>query len=459
MTREQIIARNREEYGERYAQLKFPTGQEAAAALARRNELLKAVAGKAALGCGGTKLDCNRLSPGCAVCVAGRWSCLFINGRCNCDCFYCPSAQDDIGRPTTNSLEFDSPEDYADYIAAFGFTGVSFSGGEPLLTPERTLSYLRAVKKRFGAAVHTWLYTNGTLVASDILGQLRDAGLDEIRFDIGAVDYHLTKAVAAVGVIPTVTVEIPAVPEKYALLRDKISEMAACGIAHLNLHQLRLTPYNFERFQGRGYTFLHGEKVTVLESELCALELIRDTLERGIDLPINYCSFVYKNRYQAQAARRRNGAFAAKGHEALTEAGYIRSLALVGPSDAVLRQAEGLRQANVPADAWLLSRSKERLNFHPSLGSLVATEGLEVRVSYSEAVQRQAVSYRYPFSEVRLNPGRKIIIERRPASAEIALTPEGAAALLNCIHQPEQAWDIAELRPFEVLKEGLQEYF
>ncbi|WP_305043767.1 radical SAM protein [Geoalkalibacter sp.] len=457
MTQEQLIARNREEYGERYAALTFPTPDQAVAALARRDALLEFLSGRVAIGCGGTKLDCNRLSPGCAVCVAGRWSCLFINGQCNCACFYCPSAQNDIGRPVTNSLEFRTPADYVDYLAAFGFTGASFSGGEPLLTPERTLSYLKAAKQRFGAALHVWLYTNGTLVTPEILGQLRDAGLDEIRFDIGATDYHLNKAALAVGVIPCVTVEIPAVPEKYALLRDRIAAMAECGIAHLNLHQLRLTPYNFERFQGRGYTFLHGEKVTVLESELCALELMRDGLERGIDLPINYCSFVYKNRYQAQAARLRNGALARKSHEALTAAGYIRTLCLTGPREAILAQAERLHQAD--AGLWQLSRAKDRLSVHPTLAPLLAPDGLELRLNYAEAVQRPAVSYRFPFVEVPINATRKIVIERRPACGEILLAPERGADLLRALAVGMDLAGFAELRPFEAIKTGLQAYF
>ncbi|WP_305044831.1 radical SAM protein [Geoalkalibacter sp.] len=459
MAREELIARNREEYGERYGLLKFPGSGQAAAALSRRDALLECLAAKVAIGCGGTKLDCNRLSPGCAVCVAGRWSCLFINGTCNRTCFYCPSPQDEVGRPTTNSLEFPHPQDYVDYIATFGFTGVSFSGGEPLLTPERTLSYLKAVKERFGADLHVWLYTNGTLVTPEILGALRDAGLDEIRFDIGATDYQLKKAAAAVGVIPTVTVEIPAVPEEQELLRARIAEMADLGIAHLNLHQLRLTPYNFERFQGRGYTFLHGEKVTVLESELCALELIRDSLERGIDLPINYCSFVYKNLYQAQAARTRNGRFAAKGHEALTPAGYLRGLALTGAAETILRQVDALRLAGAESEQWQLSRAKDRLSFHPALSPLLALDDLELRVNYAEAVQRPAISYRFPFVEVPINATRKIVIERRPSCGEILLSAADGRAALRALREGGALDGFAHLAPFEALKTGLQEYF
>ncbi len=109
-------------------------------------------------------------------------------------------------------------------------------------------------------------------------------------------------------------------------MQQKIVEMADLGVSHLNLHQLRLTPYSLPRFADRPYTYLHGEKVTVLESELLALELMAEAAETGCQLPINYCSFVFKNRWQKVAARHRNGHFMRKGWEDLTESGLIRSL-------------------------------------------------------------------------------------------------------------------------------------
>lgn len=59
------------------------------------------------------------------------------------------------------------------------------------MTPERSIAFVRAIKDRFGPNMHVWLYTNGTLATTDILMKLRDAGLDEIRFDIGAINYNL----------------------------------------------------------------------------------------------------------------------------------------------------------------------------------------------------------------------------------------------------------------------------
>ena len=132
------IESNRLEYGLKYDLLTFADPEQLAAAVAERKELLQWLERRARFGYAGTKVDCNGLSPGCRCCGDGGWSCLFVNGRCNGHCFYCPTAQDDDGPPVTNGLAFTTPEDYAAYVAALGFSGVSISGGEPLMTPDLT---------------------------------------------------------------------------------------------------------------------------------------------------------------------------------------------------------------------------------------------------------------------------------------------------------------------------------
>ena len=400
---QQLIDSNRREYGRRYDMLNFAGAEQLAAAGAERAALLDWLDGQARFGYAGTKVDCNGLSPGCQRCGEGGWSCLFVNGRCNGRCFYCPTAQDDDGPPVTNGLAFTSAEDYAAYVAALGFSGVSISGGEPLLTPELTLSYLSAVRKRCGDAVHLWLYTNGTLLTPELCGRLRDAGLNEIRFDLGAVRYNLKKLRLALGCIPTVTVEIPAVPEEEELLKLKLVEMADAGVNHLNLHQMRLTPYNFGPLTERGYTFLHGEKVTVLESELSALRLVRFGLEQGIALPVNYCSFPYKRRFQHAAARRRAALSVCAPGEVVTEPGYLRTLSPAG-------------------------------------------------VRYCDAALLQNPSYRYPFEKIVLETGRALYLERRPLTPELELTQAERTAL-------EAGESPQRLARFERIESGLADYF
>jgi len=398
-----LVESNRREYGRHYDLLTFAGSEQLAAAEAERRELLQWLEQHATVGFSGTKVDCSGLSPGCRHCSAGGWSCLFVNGRCNGHCFYCPTAQDDDGPPVTNGLAFTSPEEYADYVATLGFSGVSISGGEPLLTAELTLAYLRAVRRRCGDKVHLWLYTNGTLLTAALCGRLRDAGLDEIRFDLGAVRYNLKKLRLAVDCIPTVTVEIPAVPEDEQLLRLKMVEMAAAGVKHLNLHQMRLTPYNFGPLMERGYTFLHGEKITSLDSELCALRSVRYGLEQGIPLPVNYCSFTYKRRFQLAASRRRAALTICTAEETVTEPGYLRTLTASG-------------------------------------------------VRYSETALLQNPSYRTPFDKIVLASGRALYLERRPVSPQLDLSAPEVTAL--------QAGNPAErLAGFERIACGLAEYF
>jgi pyruvate formate-lyase activating enzyme-like uncharacterized protein len=401
---QQLVDSNRREYGQQYGQLSFAGPERLLAAKTERNELLQWLEQRATFGCAGTKVDCSGLSPGCRSCVEGGWSCLFVNGRCNGRCFYCPTAQDDDGPPVTNGLAFDTPQDYAAYVAAMKFCGVSISGGEPLMTPELTLSYLSAVRKRSGDDVHLWLYTNGTLLTAELCSRLRDAGLNEIRFDLGAVRYNLKKLRLAVGCIPTVTVEIPAVPEDEVLLRLKLVEMVEAGVNHLNLHQMRLTPHNFAQLTERGYLFLHGEKVTVLDSELCALRTVRFGLEQGIPLSVNYCSFPYKRRFQHAAARRRAAlTVCSSSGEVVTEPGYLRTFTATG-------------------------------------------------VSYCEAVLLQNPSYRHPFEKIVLETGRALYLERRPMTPELELSDAERSAL-EAGQPPER------IARFERIEYGLVEYF
>jgi uncharacterized protein len=374
------IDSHRREYGYRYDLLNFATPEILVAASAEKDELLRRLGGRVSTGYAGTKVDCNGLSPGCRCCGDGGWSCLFINGRCNGRCFYCPTAQDDDGPPVTNGLPFTSPEEYGAYLAALGFSGVSISGGEPLLTPELTLAYLTAARKRCGDDLYLWLYTNGTMLTADLCRRLRDAGLNEIRFDLGAVRYNLKKLRLAVGCIPTVTVEIPAVPEDEQLLKIKMVEMAEGGVNHLNLHQMRLTPHNFVPLTERGYTFRCEDKITVLESELSALRTVCFGVEQGIPLPVNYCSFAYKRRFQHAAARRRAALNVCGVGEAVTESGYLRTLSVTG-------------------------------------------------VRYCEVALLTNPSYRYPFEKIVLETGRALYLERRPVTPELELSVSELIAL------------------------------
>jgi pyruvate formate-lyase activating enzyme-like uncharacterized protein len=271
-----------------------------------------------------TKPFYHQISGGCQRCGQGTWSCLFITNKCNGSCFYCPVPQQADEPPSSQGLTFETPEAYAEYINFFRFDGVSFSGGEPLLFFDRTLRYLEEVRKSCDPGIYIWMYTNGLLADETKFRKLADAGLNEVRFDIGATGFKLDRIKPAKNIIPNITIEIPAVPEEKENLIKLLPEMAEAGVTNLNLHQLRLTKHNAPKLVKRSYTFIQAEQPVALESELAALEIMEAAKKQNPGIGINYCSFFFKNRFQKAGFRRQVANVLADPDEVLTEKGFIR---------------------------------------------------------------------------------------------------------------------------------------
>ncbi len=400
-TRNRFIEMNAREYGPIFNYINWITEDRARFATQERDLFLQTPG--ISVSCLGTKIHHGPLSPGCLQCSGLAWSCLFISGRCNGRCFYCPAPQNMDDPPMSGSVPFHRAQDYADYVRFFRFGGASVSGGEPFLDFDKSLAFVQALRRTCDPALHIWLYTNGILVTEDKLRRLADAGLNEIRFDIGATDYDLKFARQASGIVPTLTVEIPAVPEEAARLEALLPELTAVGVSHLNLHQLRLTPHNARHLLEHDYTYIHGPKVTVLESELCALKLVAHAAESKLALAVNYCSFVYKHRFQTVASRRRFGAHLLENGEVLTDSGFIRTLAETA--------VEHGSRPPVPEEtaAGMMD------------GSAAPT--------YAAAFVRPMANPEFPHREISVSVDFQVFVERHPArpTADAALTPPVAA--------------------------------
>jgi uncharacterized protein len=104
-----------------------------------------------------------------------------------------------------------------------------------------------------------------------------------------------------------------------------LPEMAEAGVTNLNLHQLRLTKHNAPRLLKHPYTYIPAEQPVVLESEITALELLEYAQKQELPIGINYCSFWFKNRFQAAGFRQRLAFTLKKEKSIVTERGFIRS--------------------------------------------------------------------------------------------------------------------------------------
>lgn len=421
MTTKDAVAhrsRAREEYPDSYDDMKWFTPETASIASQKRGHLIDTVFNDHAAGPGWlfckTKLFIHAISPGCALCGQGEWSCLFINGICNASCFYCPSDQKKEGQPVTSSLEFSNPNDYADYVKAFNIKGVSFSGGEPLMSFDRVLLFLKTLRAKVSHSLHIWMYTNGLLITEDKLKKLKDNGLDEIRFDISADTYRLGAMKKAIGLIPCVTVEIPAIPEDLKKTRPLIKELHEAGVNYLNLHQIRCSRFNKTRLMKRGYTFVNGAGVTVMETEMAALELIQYALDNNIPLPINYCSFTYRHQFQKAGAQRRNSLKIKAGHEDVTPTGLIRTLSICGTEDQLYPIHKHLLSKLENTSLWRLSKAGDQLFFNADVWPLINFSGVRLKVGYSGTSLKSSVSFHHPFKVISLNKRKKIVVERHP---------------------------------------------
>jgi hypothetical protein len=162
----------------------------------------------------------------------------------------------------------------------------------------------------------------------------------------------------------------------------------------------------------RGYTFLHGPKITVLESELTALRLLRYSVENQIDLPVNYCSFIYKYRYQRLAARKKFAPFITESYEDITETGMIRTCYVKGEETEIIKLVNELQKAGVPDTDYRLNGNRDSLFLKLSLWNYIDFSRLKVSIGYDHAFILPGVSYRNRFKEINLSSKKKVVVER-----------------------------------------------
>jgi pyruvate formate-lyase activating enzyme-like uncharacterized protein len=253
----------------------------------------------------------RRLPPGCASCLEGQGSNLYVTGLCTRDCFFCFNQKPRKDETVVHGIPIDEPGEAVEIISRYGLRSVGLSGGEPLLRPERVLALL-AELKAMPDPPRVDLYTNGDLASDELLLRLRDAGLDAIRFDLAARDYDVEPVRRALGFFAEVAVEIPVVPEDKARLERMVLELDELKVPFLNIHELFLCAENRDRVVADGQVPLKEDNPHLLwrptaESGLAALDLLLFALERTRTLSVYYCSCGTQELIASRGLARRRG--------------------------------------------------------------------------------------------------------------------------------------------------------
>ena len=306
------------------------------------------------------------------------------------------------------------------------------------------------------------MYTNGTLLDKEKAIKLAETGLDEIRFNLIATEYNTKNLKLALGKIPNVTVEIPAIPEDIALLKNMVIELDSLGVNYLNLHQMRLTPFNFKNLFNRNYTFLHGQKITVLESELTALEIINFIFQHGLRLAVNYCSFHYKSHYQNAAFHKKAAAFVFNGQEEVNQNGFIRILKLQGISMPLEALKRLLNRLSPQGTGWQVSQDQKQIFLTRSLLLQISLGEEPVFVDY-----KAARIYEKPLgegAEVTISGSKHIFVAKDTVSASIQIEPKNREGFYEIMEGrlPDNAMDsevLFNVATKELPATGFAEYF
>jgi pyruvate formate-lyase activating enzyme-like uncharacterized protein len=322
------------------------------------------------------KLFIGKLSKGCESCGKGTWACMYINLGCTRDCFFCmedkPENQEKGSASFIEKTPIRNRKDLIHILKELKSDACGISGGEPLLVLSKAERYISYIKEVFGSSFRIHLYTNGDLIKTGILRRLKNAGLDEIRFNLSANGYDVKPVEMARKYFSDVTVEIPCIPKDEEYLFDLINQLDEMKVKYLNLHELMANPYSIERIKQQGYHikniavpfYKDSLERSVKGSEELALRLLEFIIAGNFSLSANYCSYAYKTDVQVPK-RRINLVNIQKKMDAViscSEEGFIRKVFIFGPGlDDIAR---GLINSGVSKNKVFLNYKKNRLETH-----------------------------------------------------------------------------------------------
>ncbi len=241
-------------------------------------------------------------------CMRGRKLVLFVTGVCAHSCYYCPlsSKRKNVDNTWANEARVSLDEDVLREARLCSSTGAGVTGGEPLARFERTVKYIRQLKREFGPKFHVHLYTSGDVITSDMLKALEDAG------DLSLIDRCL-------GHKFDVGAEVPVVPGKEEELRKLILYLEKVGAKFLNLNELEMSELNFSLMTDRG--LLSNEDVfnTVRGSMDAGLRLLEFARRNTEKLSVHLCTSSVKNVYQYQNRLRLRAKSILRGFERIVD--------------------------------------------------------------------------------------------------------------------------------------------
>lgn len=240
----------------------------------------------------------QKFPKGCRSCLLGTGlSAIRKTNKCNLDCKFCYNygELEDIAPVGEGMWEIGGTKFYEkdiDLLLSIHKrpSGVSYVYLEPFMEIEK---YYPVIKKFKAVQVYQHLYTNGVLATEEQLKALGEAGLDELRFNLGASNCS-DKVIENIGIakkyIKNVGIETPMTPEFFETFFKKKQAILATGLDFINCAELHLNENNVDNYFGENmYISRHGYISPTWSREL-TLKFMKIAGEENWDLVVHDCS-------------------------------------------------------------------------------------------------------------------------------------------------------------------------
>ena len=292
---------------------------------------------------------------GCQYCLQGSKTVLFLNGICQKPekCYwYCPISEERRDKLATyaDEIKISTNDGLIEEINAINAQGMSITGGDPLIETnlEKTIEFIKHVKKVKGKKFHIHLYTNGINFTNKMANELAEAGLDEIRFHPPKSHWENIKKALNKGI--SVGAEVPVIPDKEQeqLLEEFVYYLDEIGAEFINLNEFEYCFPNSQYLKERGFYLKQGTVASVLNSQEMALDFIK-RMGPKVSMKMHFCSIRAKDYYQLKSRYLRRARTIKLPHEEITKEGLLMYAQIEGKRENLARINELLtNQHKIP---------------------------------------------------------------------------------------------------------------
>lgn len=304
----------------------------------------------------------DKFPQGCRSCLLGSGlSAIRKTNKCNANCPFCydygvlnqipPIGEGlwEIGG--TRFREEDLP---ALFTLQKKPTGVAYVYLEPFMEIEK---YYSVIRRFHEAGIWQHMYTNGLNATEENLKALGEAGLDELRFNLGASrcsDKVIDAMAIAAKYIPSVGIETPMTPEFYELFNQKKEKILASGIRFMNCAELHLNENNLVNYEGGNMYFYRMGYMSPVFSRLLTLKLMKTASEEQWPIVVHDCSNRTKFMRDLNLKAKEGGWFGASGYTCeFTQIPYEAFLPILEDPDFTFIEEEPLPVGYRPGDIVL----------------------------------------------------------------------------------------------------------